>query len=118
MPPSDNAPAKVNASELAGLNFKNLIGGPLNAVVEAQINASQNTLKFINGLKDEDGHIQTATFAYKKSSSSNGQNVELDMELSVPLLTMMPIPFLRIDYVNLKFNANITSMATREETSE
>lgn len=36
------------------------------------------------------------------------------MKLEVPLLTMLPIPFLRIDDVNLDFNAKITSTEYRK----
>lgn len=116
MPENNNAPVpgKASANELAALDFKNLIGGPLNAVVEAQINSSQNTLNFIDGLKADDGTMQVTTFKYKKHVTTNGQADAQDMELTVPLLTLLPIPFLRIEYVNIKFNAHISSMSRRD----
>lgn len=36
------------------------------------------------------------------------------MLLEVPILTMVPIPYLRIDFVEIDFNAKITSMEFRE----
>lgn len=37
-----------------------------------------------------------------------------EMRLEVPILTMLPIPYLRIDFVEIDFNAKITSMEYRE----
>ena len=45
--------------ELASLDFKNLIGGPLSAVVEAQAMAAESTVNFIKNMGfDQEGNPQ------------------------------------------------------------
>lgn len=53
--------------ELASLDFKNLIGGPLSAVVEAQAMAAESTVNFIKNMGfDQEGNPQYVTFKYQK----------------------------------------------------
>ena len=48
--------------ELASLDFKNLIGGPLSAVVEAQAMAAESTVNFIKNMGfDQEGNPQYVT---------------------------------------------------------
>ena len=56
--------------ELASLDFKNLIGGPLSAVVEAQAMAAESTVNFIKNMGfDQEGNPQYVTFKYQKSAT-------------------------------------------------
>src|SRR5205823_1752779 len=41
-----------------------------------------------------------------------------DMKISVPILTMLPIPFIRVDIITIDFNAKITSTETTTSSSE
>jgi hypothetical protein len=41
-----------------------------------------------------------------------------DMKFSVPILTMLPIPFIKIDIMTLDFNAKISSVETASESSD
>lgn len=41
-----------------------------------------------------------------------------DMKFSVPILTMLPIPFIKVDIITIDFNAKITSMETQSESSD
>lgn len=40
------------------------------------------------------------------------------MQISVPILTMLPIPFIKVDVMKLDFNAKITSMETQSQRSD
>jgi hypothetical protein len=104
----------ASATELSNINFKQMIGGPLFAVIDAQKEAAAMTLSFVQELMGDDGTLRAATFAYKKQAQEDDKLVEQNVELSVPLLTMVPIPFLRVDYVNIKFNAKLTSVQIAE----
>lgn len=71
--------------ELSSLNFGNLIGGPLSAVVEAQILAAKSTVDFIKNVGfDEDGDPEYVTFTYPKeispyqSGTPHNLNVKVD----------------------------------------
>ena len=105
----DTTPSTVATSALQALPFGTIIGGPLQACVEAQANAAQSTWKFIKevGLTaDKDGN-QKATyvsFTYRK----NGR----EATLNVPLLTIVPIPYLAIRDIDIAFKANISAAAS------
>ncbi len=103
----DTTPSTVATSALQSLPFGTIIGGPLQACVEAQTNAAQATWKFIQevGLtKDENGAARATyvSFSYRK----NGR----EATMNIPLLTIVPIPFIAIDTVNISFKANLKSV--------
>ncbi|MDR2017533.1 MAG: DUF2589 domain-containing protein [Syntrophobacterales bacterium] len=210
--------------ELSSIDFKNLIGGPLIAVVEAQAQAAMSTVNFIRAVgfkpptkqdeNDDPGNLPTTgdpiyvVFKYPKEISpyepateysisvtvtnpgsgytapkvtisggggtgatatatidgdgkvtgievtSQGKNYKTaptvtighqgtapsgavtataevvftepkaaspavwqEMKLEVPMLSIVPIPYLRVDEVTIDFNAKINSMQTYEYTS-
>lgn len=87
------------------LPFDNLIGGPLVACVKAQAQAADATRNYIRSLSkagstDDSLGVETITFTFLKDNES--------YELSVPLLTIVPIPYLHIDTIKLNFRANMS----------
>ena len=190
-------------TELASLDFGNLIGGPLVAVITAQSLAAEATAKFIKetgfypDTLDNDGNkVTTEVSGYTNNqdvtvtftaATSQGETaaegtvkadpsgeipldtqititnpgeyfsataptatidaptgggttaltiditysgyveevsavpaVYQEMKISVPILTMLPIPFIKVDIVTIDFNAKINSMETstsRRDTS-
>lgn len=103
----------VSGKELATLDFANLIGGPLNAVVEAQAKSAISTASFIKEVGfDSNGKVITTDFSITKT---NNEGRKQDFTLSVPFLTMLPIPYIKVDEAVVEFNAKITS--TTESSS-
>ena len=105
--PNTNSGSKV-ASALNSIPFGNIIGGPLAACVRAQAEAAQTTIDFIrdftmtnSGLDPEGVEPITVTFTF----IMNGEKTRM----TVPLMTIVPIPYMHIDYVNLNFTADITA---------
>lgn len=194
-------------NEISSLDFKNIIGGPLVAVIEAQAQAALSTVNYIKTAGfNADGEVVYVSFQYPKEISpfragnegqvinvnvtnsgsgytaapkvtfgappsggreatgearlSNGKVTEIvitdsgqgytaaptvtldppptggsgspvtaeakaevgankdvkavtqQMELRVPILTMLPIPYIRIEEMSLNFNVKINSMET------
>jgi hypothetical protein len=121
------AASDVATKALGSLPFGSIIGGPLVAAVKAQAQAARSTVEFIEAVgfklvdttvpkKDEDGNdiagefeqerkINTVTFKYKSGNE--------EVELEVPILTIVPIPFIRIDDMTIQFKANISAEATQ-----
>lgn len=98
--------------ELNSLDFSNYIGGPLQAAIEAQKEASMTTVNFIQevGLDPTDGSkVRYVDFVYDKQDAANGSST---VTLSVPFITMITIPNLRIDELTIDFNARLTSVET------
>jgi hypothetical protein len=52
-------------------------------------------------------HVESATAALYQ-----------DMKFSVPILTMLPIPFIKVDLATIDFNAKISSVETTSESSD
>jgi hypothetical protein len=100
--------------ELNSLDFSNYIGGPLQAAVVAQTQASLATVDFIKqvGL-DENKNLVYVDFKYKKTTiGTNGEPIEEDYTLSVPFISIVIIPSLRIDEITIDFSAKLTSVET------
>ncbi len=109
-------------TELRQIPFGYLIGAPLKAAVEAQALAARTTVEFIEkvGFKEQDsdlgslfndltqdantGEIRNVTFTYKKLDEDGTIR---NVELTVPILSIVPIPFLRIDEVTIDFTAKL-----------
>ncbi len=96
------------AGELQALPFGSLIGGPLDAAIEAQARAAMSSVNFIRSIGfDDKGAVQNITFTAKKG--------DVESEITVPLLTIVPIPFIRIDEMTIDFKANISSSTESED---
>jgi hypothetical protein len=107
-------------NELAAIPFGTLIGGPLVAAIEAQAKAARTTVDFIKAVgfdKEDETKVNNITFSFMNGPSNNGETPM--MKLQVPLLSIVPIPFLRIENLDIHFKASLSqSMETKEsETS-
>lgn len=105
--PNTNSGSKV-ASALTPIPFGNIIGGPLAACVRAQAEAAQTTIDFIRGFTMTNSELDpegvepiTVTFTF----IMNGEKTRM----TVPLMTIVPIPYMHIDYIDLNFTADITA---------
>jgi hypothetical protein len=106
---------------LGSVPFGTLIGAPMTSAVEAQALAAQSSIDFIRSVgftsdgDDEDfGDVRNVTFTYKSRDTSTTPASEQNVELVVPILTIVPIPFLRIDDMTIDFTSKITEESVRE----
>lgn len=112
--------------ELASLDFQNMIGGPLSAVVKAQADAAVTSVDFIKAVgfdEENDNKPTMVTFEYDKPVESTAADGTVTVEvkpfkLTVPFLTMLPIPFIRVEETKIDFNAKITSVRESKSTSQ
>lgn len=121
--------------ELRQIPFAHLIGAPMKAAIEAQALAAQSTIDFIHKVgfqqalaADSDpvfddtqqdasfGQLRNVTFTYSKKSqteTAGDPSVDENFELTVPLLSIVPIPFIRIDEMTIDFKAKLTDAISR-----
>lgn len=115
--------------ELASLDFESMIGGPLNAVIKAQAQSAVTSVDFIKAVgfdTDDSGNITgptMVTFKYSKPVETKAADGTVTVEpkdftLTVPFLTMLPIPFIRVEETTIDFNAKITAVQQSTTTSE
>jgi hypothetical protein len=108
-------------TELGSLNFRDMIGGPLVAVVEAQSQAAMATVAFIQSIGfDKDGKTKNVAFTYSSLLPPSGDKPpqEHDVQLIVPLLALTSPPSLRIEKVVIDFNAKLNSVERRDSSDQ
>lgn len=125
----------VNMSDqFKGLPMEELIGGPLNAACDAQVKLAQATADFIkvvgfNSPKDTDdpysGGPRTALFRFKRpidnpagTPGEPGSILEEEVELDVPLLSIVKVPNLSITTVDITFDMEVKSSFCSKETED
>ncbi len=115
---------------IEAMPFSQIIGGPLSAAIEAQAMAARTTINFIKEVgfhppktseveddkevRDRElnesskiafGDVRYVTFHYQAGGSATENN---NRSISIPLLSLVPIPYLRIEEMNLEFSAALT----------
>lgn len=106
----DTAPSQVATSALQAIPFGSMIGGPLKACIEAQAMAAQTSWQFIQevGLNTnpETGKKEAVNVSFL--FMQNGRMAQLN----VPLLTIVPIPYIAIHDIDINFKANISASSS------
>lgn len=119
--------------ELKQIPFAHLIGSPLKAAIESQALAAKTTVDFIKevgfkapstgspvdvamGLTDDAdmGEVRNVTFTYTKKDEDGG---DASFELTVPILTITPIPYIRIEEMTIDFQAKLTDSVVDNQSS-
>lgn len=97
------------AEQFTGLDMENLIGGPLMATANANMYMAQATAEFINDVGiDADGKVRTASFGYEKRTANEDGTSNVDtMKVDVPMLSIVPVPNLQVNEVNIQFDMEV-----------
>ena len=105
-----NAPSQIATSALQAIPFSSMIGGPLKACIEAQAMAAKTSWEFIQevGLNTDPETGEKKAVNVSFSFIQNGREVQLN----VPLLTIVPIPYIAIHSVDINFKANISAASS------
>jgi hypothetical protein len=99
------------AAEFQSLPLEFIISAPLMGVIKAQAVSAQATLEFINNLKG-----QTVDFENTVSSTTAGTTTQQQVTVKAPLLTMVPIPHIRIDSFTTHFKYEISQVVTEKNS--
>lgn len=108
--PVDSSASSVATNALQAIPFGSVIGGPLKACVDAQAQAAQTTWEFIKqvGLtEDEKGSVKAINVQFEYVNGGRR------MMLNVPLLTIVPIPYIAIDEIDINFKAQISASSSQ-----
>ena len=121
------------AGQFSALPMESLIGGPLQAAATAQGTLANITSDFINNVgleKDKNGDLnaRTVNFKYQKpvkntTTDKDGNTTDTwtkqNMDLQVPLLTIVKAPNLQVKDVEINFNMEVkSSAASTNENSQ
>ncbi len=100
--------ANKSIGTLQGIPFKNLIGGPLSACIQAQNDAAMTSINFINNVcLNEDKETGEKSAIYVSFSFiQNGRKVVIN----VPLIAIVPIPYIAINSIDINFKATVNGV--------
>ena len=94
-----------SAEALGKVPFGKLVGGMLEACVSAQADASDAAWRYTKEVLFEDDPSETeattVTFTY-----ADGEGTV--RSLTVPLISIVPVPYLKLDKVNIDFDAEVS----------
>lgn len=111
----DSTPSTVATNALSAIPYAALIGGPLDACIKAQATSAMTTVDFIKKVGFKKGptgedEVVNVVFQYVR----DGQR----LNLIVPLLAIVPVPYIGIDAITIDFKAKISaeSSSVNEDT--
>ncbi len=101
------------SNDLAALPIETMIAKPLEAAVKAQAIAATTTARFIEDVGiDDDGNVRVVELNFtRKVVDDTGELVDEEVNLKVPFLTLVPVPFIRINKMTINFNFKIRSVS-------
>lgn len=104
------------AAELRALPLEYVISAPMTGAIKAQAMAARSTIDFIEkiGLKSIGGKTQVNMIDFIYSTPQKDKFLRgkpATNTLSVPLLSIIPIPFIRIKDMSINFEFKITTTA-------
>lgn len=108
--------ANKSIGTLQGIPFENLIGGPLSACIQAQNDAAMTSINFINNVcLNEDKETGEKSAIYVSFSFiQNGRKVVIN----VPLIAIVPIPYIAINSVDISFKATVNGVESESSSTE
>ena len=99
------------SAEFQALPLQYIIAAPLKGVIEAQKVAADSTKTYIESMIGKDGKPISVSFD-AAVSNGDGQNT---VSINAPLLSIVPVPHIRIDSFTTKFSYQI-SQVSKEAT--
>lgn len=106
----DTTPSQVATNALQSIPFGSIIGAPLKACIEAQAMAAKTSWNFIQEVGLCTNHTTQERSAVNISFQfmKDGRMAQLN----VPLLTIVPIPYIAIQSIDINFKANINASSS------
>ena len=99
------------ANQFTGLPIENLISAPLLAAAEGQKSLASTTAQFITEVgMESSGNTKSVTFNYDDGS----EKVVLD----VPLLSIINVPSLCVDSIDVEFNMEVSTQSSTKSSTD
>jgi hypothetical protein len=99
------------ANQFTGLPIENLIAAPLLAAAEGQKSLAATTAQFITEVgMDKDGNTKSVKFNYEDGSEA--------VALDVPLLSIINIPSLCVDEIDINFDMEVSTQSASKSSTD
>lgn len=115
------------ADQFSGLPMESLIGGPLQAACKAEVMLAAATTNFIEtiGFQEADGtgnprKAKTVAFSFQRPATDpEGKTIGNEtVSLEVPVLSIVNIPSLMVQSVDVTFDMEVKSSVASQQTSD
>ncbi|ELK0301815.1 DUF2589 domain-containing protein [Salmonella enterica] len=110
------------ANQFNGLPINSLIGAPLMASCEAQEMMAKSTAEFIQRVGFENNQVRNVKFQYTQKTPEKDGNIitikKEEMEINVPLLSIVNIPSLLVKKVDITFDMEVKSAMDEKSSSD
>ncbi len=112
--------------QFSGLDMAALVGGPLKAACKAQMMLAASTADFIESVgleapnKDGKRRVRTTAFSFTRAATSeDGKGIGTEeVSMEVPFLSIVKIPTLMVDTVDVVFDMEVKSSTSSENESD
>ncbi|MDE7140609.1 MAG: DUF2589 domain-containing protein [Treponemataceae bacterium] len=95
-----------------GVRISDLIAAPLTAAADAQSELALRTVEFIRGVgmeTDENGRTAAKNISFGVKAPSGDGDGTKEIEVSAPLLAVVPVPSLAVEEIDVGFQMEVTS---------
>ena len=100
-------PEKDNIYDIENMEFGELLTAPLNACVDAQAQAATATAEYIQNIgfqyDEQEKVYKPVTFSFSYTTEEGRKR------FTIPLISVVPVPYLQIRNVNLVFSTELTT---------
>ena len=116
----------VNIGREMALPMEQIIGGPMQAIVKAQALAASTTVDFIQNVglatDGENGlEARAVNFSFQRPTSPDeawdDEAGKETVNLSVPILAIVPTPWIRVEEATIDFEAKVSSSTLSQSKS-
>lgn len=126
---SNDRQDRIKKHTQSALPFEDLIAGPISAMITAQSYSAYATYQYMISLMDRsEGDtwspkileiITSKAMQLSKKDSGNTDTsfAEKKQLLKIPLLSLLPVPYISIDEAEISFNANIIHHEVQKDTT-
>jgi len=105
------------SNKFAGIPIAELVAAPLDAICDSQKKLAQSAFEFMQEIGfNEDGKNRMAEFTLQRPIG--GSQTPQDITLQVPILSIVPIPNLLIDDVQVDFQMEVTAEKSSGNTKD
>jgi len=109
------------SKEISNIPFEAILSGPLIAVIQAQGQVAKTTVNFIQtvGFKTVTNGDTTTTEAVTLDFGYTGVDAQGNQRkgtVTVPILAVMPIPYLQFETIDVELSVKINSMTSYDST--
>jgi hypothetical protein len=98
------------------INFGSLVGAQLDALIEAEVQGAEKTSEYIENVgfeTAENGELRLRMVTFRMSRRDVDGEVR-EHKISVPVLTLVPIPLLTIEEATLEFDLRVEKIETTQ----